>query len=54
MNDKKWAIVSSITSHIHTLQAQQMEMIQLLIKTLTDEDDDGSKMETDKAVLERV
>jgi hypothetical protein len=54
MNEDKWPSVASIVSRIMDLHGQQMEMIELLIKTLMDEDNNGSQMETNKAVLERV
>jgi len=55
MNENKWAKVSSIMSLINEAQARQQELIEILVKTLTDEDKDNeSTMETDKALLERL
>lgn len=53
MNENKWPRVSSIVSMILETQKKQMELIEILITTLTDEDDDGSKMEANEKVLER-
>lgn len=55
MNDRKWARIAAAWSVFVDLQAQQAKIFQDMINFLMDEEkDDGTKMEADKEILERI